>query len=215
MLPTAPVETPPQVEFEHRRLKPGVVPPALVEAHQKAGELGQRMSSRAKLWRAVFVVTGAALIAFGSQRMGMELQGGLCLFIAALPILWVGGWLFGFLFSFMLHARKAKGHIQARVGSMNWQDELVKHSVMERVKMVVLADGLELHRDAEKQVVPWAAIKLDRVDAKTVAVYLLNETSGLALNEAIPVPRSAFASDEAFDAFCLEAQKHVWEAQRK
>jgi hypothetical protein len=206
--------SPPQVEFEHRRLKPGVVPPSLVAAQQKAGELGKRMSRRAKIWRGVFVVAGAAAIAFATQRAGMELQSGLCFFLAALPVLWVGGWLFGFLFSFFVHARTAKGEIRAHVGSMNWQQELAQNSVVEKVKMTVLTEGLELLRDADRQLVPWAAIKLDRVDAKTLAVYLLNESSGLAMNEALPVPRVSFASDEAFDAFCLEAQKHVWEAQR-
>lgn len=206
--------SPPQVEFEHRRLKPGVVPPSLVEAHQKAGELGKRMSRRAKIWRALFVVAGAAAIAWGTQRAGMELQAGLCFFLAALPVLWIGGWLFGFLFSFFIHARTAKGEIRARVGSMNWQQELEQNSVVEKVKMAVLVEGLELVRDGQRQLVPWAAIKLDRIDARTMAVYLLNESSGLALNEALPVPRASFASDESFDAFCLQAQKHVWEAQR-
>lgn len=205
--------SPRKVEFEHRRLKPGVVPPSLVEAQHKADELGRKMSRRAKIWRAVIVVLGAAAIAWGSQRLGLQFEGGLCLFLAALPVLWVGGWLFGFLFSFATAARKANGEIRARVGSLDWQHELAQASVMEKVSMTVLADGLELVRDGERQLVPWGALKVDRVDSNTLLVFLLNESSGLAMNAALPVPSSAFASKTEWDEFCVEVQKQVWAAQ--
>ncbi|MFT3706532.1 MAG: hypothetical protein QM817_02580 [Archangium sp.] len=205
-----------EVEFEHRRLKPGTVPPSLTAAQKRAGELGQKMSRRARVWRVVFLIAGAATIAFATQRAGMELQTGLCLFVVALPLLWVGGWLWGFLFSFIMHARKAKGgNLEARVGSTSWQQELESVTVIEKVKLVVQADGLHCVREgASPELVPWSRVKMDRVDAKTLALFVRDDVSGLALNETLPVPRSAFVSDEAFDAFCLEVQKHVWEAQR-
>jgi hypothetical protein len=165
------------------------------------------------VWRVVFLVAGAGLIAFATQRAGMELQTGLCLFVVALPLLWVGGWLWGFLFSFIVHARKAKGEVQARIGSTSWQQELESVTVVEKVKLRVIAEGLECVRDGAAELVAWSRVKMDRVDAKTLALFVRDE-SGLALNETLPVPRNAFASDEAFDAFCLEVQKHVWGAQR-
>lgn len=203
-----------QVEFEHRRLKPGTVPPSLDAAQKRAGELGQKMSRRARLWRVGFLIVGAGAIAWATQRAGMELKAGLCLFLAALPVLWVGGWLFGFLFSFFVHARRAKGDVEVRVGSTGWQQELESVTVIEKVKLLVRGDGLETIRDGgPAELVPWSRVKMDRVDAKTLALFV-RDASGLALNETLPVPRAAFSSDDAFDAFCLEVQKHVWEAQR-
>lgn len=208
------MDAPREVEFEHRRLKPGAMPPSLEAAQKRAGELGQKMSRRARIWRFGFVIVGAGLIAFATQRAGMELQTGLCFFVAALPVLWVGGWLFGFLFSFFVHARKAKGDVQVRVGSTNWQNELEKVTVIEKVKLLVKAEGLETIRDGATELVAWSRVKMDRVDPQTLALFVRDDVSGLALNETLPVPRAAFSSDEAFDAFCLEVQKHVWEAQR-
>ena len=87
-------------------------------------------------------------------------------------------------------------------------------TVIEKVKLLVRGDGLETIRDGgPAELVPWSRVKMDRVDAKTLALFV-RDASGLALNETLPVPRAAFSSDDAFDAFCLEVQKHVWEAQR-
>lgn len=208
------MDAPREVEFEHRRLKPGTVPPSIEAAQKRAGELGQKMSRRARIWRVGFLIVGAAAIAWATERAGMEFKSGLCLFVVALPVLWVGGWLFGFLFSFFVHARKAKGDVQVQVGSTNWQNELASVTVVEKVKLLVRADGLETIRNGVTELVAWSRVKMDRVDSKTLALFVRDDVSGLALNETLPVPRAAFSSDEAFDAFCLEVQKHVWEAQR-
>jgi hypothetical protein len=53
-----------------------------------------------------------------------------------------------------------------------------------------------------------------RMGPETLAVYV-GEDTGLAMNEGLMVPRSAFASDTAFDDFCLQLQRHLWEAERK
>jgi len=204
-----------EVEFEHRRLKPGTLPPSIAAGQREAQALGRTMSARARIWRVVIVLLGAASIAWSTQRLGLEFGTSLCLFIGALPVLWVLGWLFGMAVSMLWHVRRTKQkHLRVQVGSMNWQNELEQVTVVEKVKMAVTGEGLKLTRDGAEQLVPWAAVKVDRVDAKTFAVFLLNEVSGLAMNEALPVPRSAFASDDSFDGFCLEVQKHVWEAQR-
>lgn len=172
------------------------------------------MSRRARLWRIGFLIVGAGVIAWATERAGMELKSGLCLFVVALPALWVGGWLFGFLFSFFVHARRAKGDVQVQVGSTNWQNELASVTEIEKVKLLVRADGLETIRNGVTELVAWSRVKMDRVDSKTLALFVRDDVSGLAMNETLPVPRAAFSSDEAFDAFCLEVQKHVWEAQR-
>lgn len=191
------------------------MPPSLQAAQQRAGELGQKMSARARVWRVGIVLLGAGAIAWLTQRAGLELRASLCFFLGALPILWVGGWLFGFLFTFAVHARRARGRgVQVRVGSLGWQQELESVTFTERVKLSPHERGLDCVRDGAHQLITWDRVRVERPDATTLALFL-QEPGGLALNEALPVPRAAFASDEAFDAFCLEVQRHVWEAQRR
>lgn len=200
----------PSVEFEHRRLKPGVVPPSLQQAQARFTGLRARLLQRAQLSRAIFVLLGAAAIAWGTQRAGIGLAGAVCFFFGALPVLWVGGWLFGFLFQ----ARRAARDVATTVGSTHWQGELEAATVVEKVKLSMSSLGLHLERDGVSQVTGWPRVRMDRVGPETLALYL-SEESGLALNEGLMVPRSAFPSDTAFDDFCLAMQRHLWEAQRR
>ncbi len=164
--------------------------------------------SKARITRGIFVVIGAAAIAFITQRAGISLGGALCLFLVALPALWVGGWLFGFLFS----ARRAAKRFARDVGSSGWQNELAAVTMLEKVKLSADAPGLEVTRTEGTQLVQWKMVRIERVDADTLAVSLGLED--LALNESLMVPRAAFPSAEAFDEFCLTVQRFVWEAQR-
>jgi hypothetical protein len=200
----------PEVEFEHRRLKPGTVPPSLQQAREELGSLQSTIVQRARLWRVAFVVAGAASIAWSTQRLGIALPGALCFFFGALPVLWVGGWLFGFV----VHARRSARTVAARVGSTKWQGELEAATVTEKVKLAMSSLGLHVTRDGVSQVVGWPRVRMDRVDDQTLALFLAEDT-GLALNEGLMVPRSAFASDAAFDDFCLAMQRFLWEAQRR
>lgn len=193
-----------QVEFEHRRLKPGALPPSLAAPQERVRSL----VTRARLTRAVFVVLGAAAIAFVTQRAGIGLNGALCLFLFALPALWVGGWLLGFLFS----ARRAVKTLSREMGSTAWQGELAATTMLEKVKLSADARGLEVTRSEGTQMVRWRAVRIERVDPETLAVSLGAEE--FALNESLMVPRAAFPSVEAFDEFCLTLQRFVWEAQR-
>jgi len=168
----------------------------------------RQLVTKARITRGIFVVIGAAAIAFITQRAGISLGGALCLFLVALPSLWVGGWLFGFLFS----ARRVAKKFARDMGSSSWQGELAAVTMLEKVKLSADAPGLEVTRTEGTQLVDWKTVRIERVDPDTLAVSLGVED--LALNESLMVPRAAFASPEAFDEFCLALQKFVWEAQR-
>lgn len=200
-----------EVEFEHRRLKPGTVPPSIQKAQQRFSGLRGKLMQRARISRAVFVLAGAAAIAWGTQRVGIELPMAVCFFFGALPILWVGGWLFGFLFQ----ARRSAKDVATTVGSTQWQGELAASTVVEKVKLSMSSLGLHVTRDADSTVIGWNRIRMDRMGPGTLAVYLGEEATGLALNEGLMVPRAAFTSDTRFDDFCLTMQRLIWEAQRK
>ena len=203
--------TTPEVEFEHRRLRPGTVPPSIQKAQERVTGLRSKLVQQARVSRAIFVLLGALAIAWATQRAGIELPGALCFFFGALPVLWVGGWLFGFLFQ----ARRAAKDVATTVGSTQWQGELEAATVVEKVKISMSSLGLHLSRDAQSQVIGWSRVRMDRMGPGTLALYLGEETTGLALNEGLMVPRSAFSSDTTFDDFCLTMQRFIWEAQRK
>lgn len=198
-----------EIRFEHRRLKPGVVPASLKRAHDRAPQLRARLMRRMNVWRMGITVVGAGLIAYATQKMGIELPYAMCLFFGALPVLWLGGLMIGFVFS----ARKvAVEELDTRVGSTQWKQELEAATTTEQVRLSLASGGLELERDGVKSFTPWARLRLERHDAKAVMIFFSG--TELALDEALTVPRSAFGSDEAFDGFCLEAQRLVWAAQR-
>ena len=87
--------------------------------------------------------------------------------------------------------------------------------MVEKVKLSMSSLGLHITRDAESQVIGWNRVRMDRMGPGTLALYLGEEASGLALNEGLMVPRAAFSSDTTFDDFCLTMQRFIWEAQRK
>ena len=196
-----------EIEFEHRRLKPGTVPASLQGAQARLSGLRKQ----AQWSRAAFVLVGALGIAWGTQRAGIELPTALCFFFGALPVLWVGGWLFGFLFQ----ARRAAKAVSLKVGSTQWQGELAAATVVEKVKLSMSALGLHITRDQDTQVIGWPRVRMERVGPATLAVFMSEEPSGLAMNEGMMVPRTAFGSDTTFDDFCLAMQRFIWEAQRK
>ena len=196
-----------EIEFEHRRLKPGTVPASLQGAQARLSGLRRQ----AQWSRAVFVLVGALGIAWATERAGIALPGALCFFFGALPVLWVGGWLFGFLFQ----ARRAAKAVAGKVGSTQWLGELAAVTVVEKVKLSMSAIGLHITRDQDTQVIGWARVRMDRMGPATLAVFMNDEPSGLAMNEGMMVPRAAFGSDTAFDDFCLAMQRFIWESQRK
>ncbi len=195
-----------EVEFEQRRLKPGALPQSLTPGKERF----KGLLVRARLMRAAFVVVGAASIAFATQRAGIPLGGALCLFFVALPVLWVGGWIFGFLFQ----ARRAARKLTQHVGSTKWQDELAAATVVERIKLSVNELGLSVTNSDGTQLIGWNRVRIERLAAGSLAVFFHTQHEGLALNESLNVPGTAFSSTDAFDAFCLEMQRHVWNAQR-
>jgi hypothetical protein len=180
------------------------MPPSLEVPRERMRSL----LTRARVTRGVFVVLGAATIAFTTQKAGIGLEGALCLFLFALPALWVGGWLLGFLFS----ARRAAKKFSQEMGSSAWQGELAATTMIEKVKLSADAPGLEVTRTEGTQLVRWNSVRIERISPETLAVSLGAEE--LALNDNLMVPRAAFPSAEAFDEFCLTLQKFVWEAQR-
>lgn len=200
-----------EVEFEHRRLRAGTMPPSLRKAQERFSGARGKLIQRAQWSRAAFVLAGALAIAWGTERAGIALPTAMCFFFGALPILWVGGWLFGFLFQ----ARRAQKEVASTVGSTQWQGELAEATVVEKVKLSMSSLGLHLTRDQDSTVFGWGRVRMERVGSAALAVFLSGEPSGLALNEALHVPRAAFDSDSSFDDFCLAMQRFIWEAQRK
>ncbi len=192
------------MEFETRRLTPAALEAPLRGTRARLTSL----LARARLVRVVVVVLGAAAIAFFTQRVGIELTGALCLFLVALPVLWVGGWLLGFFSS----ARRAARQAVREEGSGRWQVALEHATITEKVKLSAASGGLLVTRSDGAQLVPWREVRIERVNPGALAVYLASQS--LAMNEGLLVPRAAFASPEAFDAFCLLLQRFVWEAQR-
>lgn len=191
---------PQEVEFEHRRLKPGALPHAIGPAGLKG------LLVRTRLIRAGIVLLGAAGIAFATQRAGVELGGALCLFFAAMPILWVGGWLIGFL----SQARRAARKLSQTVGSTQWQHELAAATELEKVKLALVDTGLSVTRNDATLLVGWQRVRIERVGPGALAVTFAHGER----HEQLALPVTAFASQDAFDAFCLAMQKHVWAAQR-
>lgn len=200
-----------EVEFEHRRLKPGTVPPSLQKAQDRFSGMRGKVLTGARISRGVFVLVGALGIAWGTERAGIELPGAICFYFGALPVLWVGGWLFGFLFQ----ARRAARDVATSVVSTKWQGELEAVTVVEKVKLSMTSMALNITHGNEVQVIGWPRVRMERMGPEGLVVFVSQDGGGLAMNEAMQVPRSAFASDTAFDDFCLAMQRFIWEAQRR
>lgn len=194
-----------EVEFEHRRPRP------LVEAQQLPA-LQQRITRRAQLSRALFVTGGALAIAWGTTRAGIALPNALCLFFGTLPVLWVGGWLAGFLFQ---ARRTALTVVSTRAGTeITVGGQAVTEP--ERVKLSVAQAALQVTRGALVEQLPWEHVHLLRANPTALTLYLGRgqPASALQFHETMSVPASAFTSRAAFDDFCLAMQRHAWAAQR-
>lgn len=194
-----------EVEFEHRRPRP------LVEA-QRLPALQQRITRRAQLSRALFVVGGALAIAWGTTRAGIALPSALCLFFGTLPVLWVGGWLAGFLFQSRrtaLSLVRINGQTEITVGGATATE-------VERVKLSMSSGGLHVTRGEQAKALGWQQVQLQRSSPEQVLLALGSGPlrSPLEAQDFLNVPASAFASQAAFDEFCLAVQRYVWAAQR-
>jgi hypothetical protein len=193
---------PQEVSFEHRVRKAGEVPASFSRVELEAARLHKRAAGRAKLWRWVFVILGAASVAFMTQRAGVELPLALCPFLGVLPVLWVGGWVFGYGVHTIRRARE--GVIE--IGSTKWQQELEGTLVLERVTLSLTREAMVLKRDEIVSSVDWKQVRFNRFGHQELAI-VWNEGAMLT------VPRTAFTSDEAFDDFCLTLQGFIWAAE--
>lgn len=194
-----------EVEFEHRRPRP------MVEAEQLPA-LQRKILWRAQLTRALFVLAGALALAWGTTQAGIALPNALCLFFGALPVLWVGGWFFGFVLQSRRTAlqvvRTSQG-TEVRIGNQ-------PATVAERVKLSVAKSGLVLTRGGQAQPLDWKQVHVARTGPEQLLVHLghAQQVSALQFQEVLAVPASAFASADAFDEFCLTMLRHSWAAQR-
>lgn len=196
------------VRFEHRRQKPGV-PAAAVAGAQALDDVATGISRRTTLARGVLVVGGAAGLAWVTQRSGQPIGVGLCAFFGALPLLWLAGWVVGALFTVRTAARSAANAMKG----IDWQKALDENTVAEQVTMQVLALGLQVGRASpgapdSSALFGWQRVHFERQGHHTAFI-------GLEGSEPLSVPATAFVHAEAFDAFCLSVQAHVWEAQRR
>lgn len=195
-----------EVEFEQRRLDPGAIAQTLPPAREGM----KRLLDRARVVRAVIVLVGAAALAFGTQRAGIPLGGALCLFFAALPVLWVGGWLVGFF----TQAKRAARKLSSDVGSSAWQEKLKAATTIEKVKLSFNESGLTVTRHGEERLTGWNRVRIERINAGELAIHYHPAFADFSRPEVLSLPSTAFASTEAFDEFCLAMQKFVWSAQR-
>lgn len=171
---------------------------------QVAEELAKGARQRMLIARAVVVVLGAAGLAWATQRLGMPVVAGLCVFFAALPVLW----LIGFLAGALLTVRSMAGAVREAA-----QAPGAPGPVVEKIGLEVGEEGLTVTRKrgaeaAQIEQAPWHAVHLNR-PAPDVAVLLLGA------GQALQVPASAFGDAAAFDSFCLKLQERIWAAQRR
>ncbi|MBL8934225.1 MAG: hypothetical protein JNM69_06720 [Archangium sp.] len=193
------------VRFEHRRPRPGVLPAAVAGA----GSLTGGISRRTTIARGVLVVSGAAALAWVTQRSGQPLGAGLCAFFGALPLLWFAGWVVGALFSVRAAARAAAKTMER----IDWQKAIDENTIAEQVTLQVLETGLQVSREPQgasssSELFGWQRVQFERHGHHMAFI-------GLEAGEPLSVPATAFSDGAAFDAFCLSVQGQVWEAQRR
>lgn len=196
-----------EVEFERQRARTDL-PPLIQKTKEQVTRLRRKLLRRARVSRGIFVLLGAVAIAWATQRAGFHLPMALCFFFGALPMLWVGGWLFGLLFQ----ARRTAEHLAATETSTPRQGPETA-TVVEKVKLSMSSVGLHITRDAQSQVIGWSHVRMNRIGPGGVAIFLAGETG--ALNDSLMVPHTAFSSDATFDDFCLTMQRFIWEAERQ
>jgi hypothetical protein len=171
----------------------------------KPAEVMPGLKRRVTVTRALLVVAGSALIAFGAQRLGIPVGAGLCLFFVALPALWVGGFLIGTLFTVRKVAREMPGQ-PIRL------DFSTSNQVVEKVTLEVGELGLNVTRRPEAQaestqLIGWNRVQLGRHHPEQASIFTAD---GLHFD----VPATAFPSRETFDAFCVAVQGKIWAAQK-
>lgn len=196
---------PQEVEFELRRPRDGDVPELLAESER----FGRRLLLRTRAFVGVVLVTGAALLAWVTQRLGLPLPGAVCAFMGFLPVLYVAGWFFGFFVMARRAAEDLSGRAASAASAAPGGEE-----VAERITLRPQAQGLAVRRRGEgaadeERLVGWERIAMSRLGAEAV---LLVFDGG---EDQLTVPAAAFASPEAFDAFCLGLQGRIWAAQRR
>lgn len=198
-----------EVEFEHRRLPPGAA--AFAPAQARVTMLKARIGRGAQLSRALVVLGGAAAIAWATQRAGLALPEALCFFFAALPVLWVGGWLFGFLFQ----ARRTARQLSSEYGSMAWQQAAAAATVREKVKLGVSAEGLAVTREGSRELIEWGRVSMNRAWPTGLTLFYAVAEGPAPFPEGLVVPCSAFPTGEGFDDFCAAVQRQLWAAERR
>jgi hypothetical protein len=187
-----------KVEFEHRWESPIGLP-----ASDVAQELGEKMRRRMMLVRAIIVVAGAAGLAYATQRLGMPVAAGLCVFLGALPILWIIGFFAGAFLSL--------GTLRGVVKEAAENPERIT-AYKEQVALEVGEQALTVKRhrygaDASIDQIAWNMVQLIRQGG---SIAVLHYGGGLH----VQLPASAFPDAAAFDAFCLAVQERIWAAQR-
>jgi hypothetical protein len=131
---------------------------------------------------------------------------GLCIFLVALPVLWLVGFLLG---SAVMVREFAKTVAPGAAGAAL---DLQAHTHLERLSLEILDAGLQVTRRAEgepdaSQLVAWNQLAFTRLGAQMSRI-------DLATGEMLELPASAFPDASAYDAFCLALQGKVWSAQR-
>ncbi|MEW5740586.1 MAG: hypothetical protein AB1938_16780 [Myxococcota bacterium] len=202
MEPTPPVIS---VEFEHRRFVPPAAPgPRALKLLGPGGVPG--LTRRIRIVRAVFVIAGALGIAFATERSGVALGAALCVFLGALPLLWVVGWLAGVL----LTTRRLAVQTSKALEGLDLQAELAKHQRVERVRLELRDDGLWLERkgvgEDESRSIDWRKVGFTRRGPQSAVVFV-------GPQDFLEIPSAAFPDAAAFDAFCLALQARVWRAE--
>ena len=155
--------------------------------------------------RVLVMVAGAAAIAFIASDAGMSLPGGLCVFLLAVPVLWVVGWMTGATFigrrarhlgrkvatDLDLRGRVERADAQARV-------EQVRLEIAELGLEVTVRSGESTHR----MLYGWQRVGLVRPQADLLYVQ--------CENEMFQLPRSAFSDAAAFEAWAHALQAALW-----
>lgn len=204
-----PTPSPLRVEFDHPRHRLGQLP-ALPGAAVVVNELTPGLKQRVLAARVVIVVLGAAALAFATERAGLPLSAGLCVFFGALPVLWLAGFFVGALLTMRRTAMAARKAAE----TFDWDAELQRtRTDTERVTLELNNLGLRVTRrppgsPEESDLVGWQRVSLTRLSPDAAII-------GLEPHFPLTVPASAFPDAAAFDAFCLAVQQHIWAAQRR
>ncbi len=205
-----PSSTPLTIQFVHHRPRlPGVMMPPVAGMQVVIDQFTPGLKRRVTVARAVVVVLGAAGLAFVTERLGLPVTGGLCVFLGALPLLWLGGWAIGMYGTVQKTAKAAR---EASAG-VDWEKALPSQLLAETVTLEIQDLGLRVTRRPEgeaetSELVGWPRVNLNRISPELALI-------GLEPQFPLQLPASAFPDSAGFDAFCLALQGRVWAAQRR